>query len=192
MSTKTNSKSDVEIIKELGPHIIGSDEEGKKEDGLAKLMFLDPHYVKQQLDIRENRITKHGERNEIHRYLRALLRRAEKLRPQKLCPYCGVELVEYFVVNDQSVDSLGPYNTSCSHASLRGGCGLKMISGNAPSMAYIDEFELKFAALRKLQNKHWIDTEYKFKKVIELFEWAFDLDELTNKSAYELFSGRRS
>lgn len=170
-------RNSVEVIREFGPQKIESDKSKKEGKGLARLMFEDPNYIF------------NCDRKSF--YLKALLKRGENLTPRKLCPHCEVNYVKYFVINDQNVDCLNPRNASCSHKTLKRGCGLKMVSGTIPSLAYADEFEFSFSTLRKLQNKYWMNSK-DFEKVVKLFIWAFGLDELTNESAYRLFKGRRS
>lgn len=183
---QASDESPVQIIEDLGPQTISSNKKGKKGDGLAKLMFRDPGYVKKQLDRNNRGLTEEGHKSNRHRYLEALIQRGEELETKKHCPDCQERLVSVFALSTISGGILvGPPYTSCGE---REACKCKMLPGHMDK-SKVNVYEFKFSDLRRLQsmlNK----TDFE-ENIVPLFRWAFGVHSvrLTNKKAYDLFRG---
>ena len=180
-------KVDLKEKDESNPHVIDDSKDEEKEGkNLEKLMFEDPCYVKVLLDVSEDGITPQSEKSERHKILEELIKdKGEHLETVKTCRYCGEEKVKIFSIRFSDGISTTPEFTCCEKED----CIEKMLSGTKRNSVQIERFQ--FSVLRKLQRSatNWSD----FKKVIELFRWAFGVswrwDEvrLTNKTAFGVF-----
>ena len=143
----------------------------RKGESVEKLMFSNYDllvWIKKKMD-KENTQNYNG----LHKHLEWLLARGEKLKTERLCPYCNRNHVKFFlVIQDESGISIATTHTCCDNLT----CKKKLMANHGASL-----FPIRFSSILLFRNK----TDRK--QVIKLIKKTCGLGNLTPQKAFNFF-----